>query len=49
MAGNIYKIISGIGMLILVYLLLSHGTTTASIIETLASNSIKGVKTLQGR
>lgn len=36
-------------LLIGVYLFLSHGYTTVQVIDTLASNSIKGIKTLQGR
>jgi len=49
MAGNVYKIISGIGMLILVYLLLANGSNTTNIISSIASNATTGIKTLQGR
>ena len=47
--GNVYKVVAGIGMLILVFLLVSNAKETGSIIQTLASNSILGIKTLQGR
>jgi len=47
--GNVYKIITGIGLLIFVYLLLANGTATTGVISTIASNSINGIKTLQGR
>jgi hypothetical protein len=43
------KIVSGIGILIAIYLFLSKGTTTASIINSIASNTVAGIKTLQGR
>lgn len=36
-------------LLIGVYLFLSHGYATVQVIETVASNSIRGIKTLQGR
>lgn len=40
---------SGIGMLIFVYLVLSHGDETASIIKTLGTTGVSGIKALQGR
>lgn len=43
------NILTGIGILIAIFLFLSHGNTTVSIIQTLAQNSIAGIKTLQGR
>lgn len=42
-------ILSGIGVLIAIFLFLNNGTKTVSIINSLASNSIAGIKTLQGR
>jgi hypothetical protein len=47
--SKIVGIVGGIGILIGVYLFLSHGDSTAKIINTLASNSVSGIKTLQGR
>lgn len=47
--GRIVEILSGIGILIAIYLFLSNGKQTANIINTIGSNSIKGIKTLQGR
>ena len=47
--GSVYKIIAGIGTLIAVYLFLSNYRATTSIINTIGSNSIKGIQVLQGR
>lgn len=47
--GDIYKIIAGIGTLIAVYLFLNNYRATTSIINTIGSNSIKGIQVLQGR
>lgn len=46
---SVLAIVSGIGFLIMLYLFLANGDKTVKIIETLASNSIAGIKTLQGR
>lgn len=46
---KIGEILTGIGILIGVYLFLAHGNTTVKIIQTIAQNSIAGIKTLQGR
>ena len=46
---NLGKIMAGIGVLIAIYLFTSRAGETAKIIETIASNSIYGIKTLQGR
>lgn len=42
-------ILSGIGVLIGIYLFISNGDKTVKIIDTVATNSIKGISTLQGR
>ena len=47
--NQIVTVLSGIGVLIGIYLFLSKGTQTVNIIDTIAENSIKGIKTLQGR
>ena len=47
--NQIISVLSGIGILIGIYLFLSKGSQTVSIINTIASNSIQGIKTLQGR
>lgn len=47
--GNIYKVISGVGALIVLYLVLSNVTQTTTIIDSIAKNSIKGIQVLQGR
>lgn len=41
--------LSGIFILILIYLVLNRGPETAAIIHTIGSNAIQGIKTLQGR
>lgn len=47
--GNVYKVVAGIGTLIAIFLFLSNYTATVSIINTIGSNSIKGIQVLQGR
>lgn len=47
--GGIYKIIAGIGTLIAIYLVLSNANASVKIVNTIASNSIKGIQVLQGR
>ena len=46
---DIVAILTGIGMLIAVYLFLSNGDKTVKIISTIAENTTAGIKTLQGR
>lgn len=46
---NIGKIIAGIGLLIGIYLFISRADETSKVINTIANNSILGIKTLQGR
>lgn len=47
--GTVYKVIAGIGTLIAIYLFLSNYRATTSIINTIGSNAIDGIQTLQGR
>lgn len=47
--GNIIKILSGIGILIAIYLFLANGTQTVKIINSISSNTIDGIQVLQGR
>jgi hypothetical protein len=47
--GKVMQIVSGIGVLIGLYLFLSKSKETSTIISSIAGNSIKGIKTLQGR
>ena len=49
MRGTILEIVSGMGILIGVYLFLSRGNETASIIKALSSATAENVKALQGR
>jgi hypothetical protein len=46
---TILAIMTGIGMLIGLYLVVYNGDKTVKIIDTLAKNSTAGIKTLQGR
>ena len=47
--GRIVEIISGIGVLIAIYLFVSNADGTASIIKQLGASSSSMIKTLQGR
>jgi hypothetical protein len=46
---NLGKVLAGIGVLIGMYLVISNGANSTKIIQTIASNSVSGIKTLQGR
>lgn len=46
---DIVTILSGIGVLIGIYLFLARGDQTAKIIAVIAENTTAGIKTLQGR
>lgn len=46
---KIGKIISGMGLLIAVYLFVSNANETAKIITSLGENTTRGIKVLQGR
>lgn len=45
----IFKVLSGIGALIAIYLFLSNGSQTVKIINSVASNMTNGIQVLQGR
>ncbi|HDR7311505.1 TPA: hypothetical protein QCX08_004013 [Bacillus cytotoxicus] len=47
--SRVLGIISGIGMLIALYLFLNNARQTTQIIDSIAGNGVKGIKTLQGR
>ena len=46
---NLGKVLAGIGVLIGMYLVIANGTNSVKIIQTIAGNSVSGIKTLQGR
>lgn len=46
---EITNIISGMGLLIGIYLVLSHGTNSAKILSTISQSSVSAIKALQGR
>ncbi|MGE2624072.1 hypothetical protein ACQH8C_23240 [Escherichia coli] len=47
--GRMLGVLSGIGMLIAIYLFLSNSRQTTQNIDSIAGNGVKGIKTLQGR
>lgn len=47
--GTLTKVISGIGVLIAIFLFLNNMNATTSIINTIGKNSINGIAVLQGR
>lgn len=47
--GTLTKVVSGIGVLIAIYLFLDNFNATSSIINTIGKNSINGIAVLQGR
>ena len=49
MGLNLGKIVSGMGLLIAIYLFVSNANDTARIITSLGENTTKGIKVLQGR
>ena len=49
MTNRIFDVISGMGILIAIFLFLNNGSQTTSIINSIAKNTTAGIKTLQGR
>lgn len=47
--NSIMSVLSGIGILIGMYLVLSNASAATMIISTVATNSIDGIQVLQGR
>ena len=47
--NHIKEILSGIGILIAVYLVLSKGDATRKLINSVIDGATKGIKVLQGR
>lgn len=46
---QVLTILSGIGLLIMLYLFLSRGQETVAIINAIAQNTVSGIRVLQGR
>lgn len=46
---SVLTIVTGIGLLIGIYLFLSNFTATTNIINAIGKNATSGIKTLQGR
>ncbi len=49
MGNELGKMLAGIGTLIAIYLFVANADKTAKIIQTIGSNGIQGIETLQGR
>lgn len=47
--SKVVTVLTGIGVLIGIYLFLANGKETTSIINSIGSNGISGIKVLQGR
>lgn len=47
--SKLTDILAGVGILIGIFLFLNKGDSSVKIIDTIARNSISGIKTLQGR
>lgn len=47
--NKLFEAISGVGILIAIFLFLNNYKATTSIISTMSTNAISGIKTLQGR
>ena len=47
--SSVIKILSGIGVLIAIYLFLANGSNTTKIINSIGTNTIEGIQVLQGR
>lgn len=47
--NKVFDVLSGIGILIGIFLFLNNGKSTTSIIKTIAENTTSGIKVLQGR
>ena len=46
---TVTKVLSGIGILIGIYLILSNGHETSKLINSVMSSATNGIKVLQGR
>lgn len=47
--NRIFDVVSGMGILIAIFLFLNNGRSTVDIIQTIGSNTTAGIRTLQGR
>lgn len=47
--NKIVDVLAGIGILIAIYLFIANGTNSVRIVNALGTNTISGIKTLQGR
>lgn len=49
MVGKVFAAIAGVGILIAIYLFVKNPSGTTGVINSLGSNTIRGIATLQGR
>ena len=49
MGNKVVEIVSGIFVLIAIFLFLNNSRATSSIVSTIAANSIRGIAVLQGK
>ena len=47
--GTLYKVLSGMGILIAIFLILNHASASIQVVDVLGKNSINMVSVLQGR
>lgn len=47
--GTLYKVLSGMGVLIAIFLILNNASASIQVVDVLGKNSINMVSVLQGR
>lgn len=47
--GTLYKVLSGMGILIAIFLILNNASASIQVVDVLGKNSINMVSVLQGR
>lgn len=47
--GTLYKVISGIGILIAIFLVLNNASASVKVVDVIGKNAINGISVLQGR
>ena len=47
--GTLYKVLSGMGILIAIFLILNNASASVKVVDVLGKNSINMVSVLQGR
>lgn len=47
--GTLYKVLSGIGVLIAIFLVLNNASASVDVVNVIGKNAINGISVLQGR